>query len=447
MQWVSSASRVGRPVLLRPALTIALITLVPAVLAVTATALVWLVVAVDLLLLLLVCLDVALSPRPSALRARRVVESVLSSGIANRVRFELETTEAHNRMISLEFRDTVGSGPLVDGHVGSLRFQGAAFHEWRLTPLTRGDLKFGALHVRVAGPLGFCARQFSLPLEMGVRVFPDLTALSHDALSLARTAQAQAKRIIKVRAEGREFESLREFRRGDDRRTIDWKATARRSKPMVRVHQPERNQVVLLLIDCGRHMAGEVLGRRKLDLAVDAALRVARVSLDQGDLVGVLAFGAEVKAWLPPRKGVEQLKAMTRALYSVEASLDESDYGKALDLAFSRGVRRSLVLLMTDVIDVDSSAALLKRTARLVPRHLPLVVSFQDAAIHELSLSEPITDRDAYRRLTAVQLENDVKKTVARLRDAGAQVVRSPAEQFGASAVSAYLQIKSRGLL
>lgn len=216
---------------------------------------------------------------------------------------------------------------------------------------------------------------------------------------------------------------------------------------MVRVHQPERNQVVLLMLDCGRHMAGEVLGRRKLDHAVDAALRLAKVSLDQGDLVGVMGFSTEVRTWLPPRKGADQLRAIAQALYRLDATLEESDYGQALDLAFSKGVKRTLVVTLTDLLDPDAAQALLKRTRRLVPRHLPLIASMQDDAVHQAAISMPASVIDAHRRRVASQLEADAKTTVARLRDAGARVVRSSAKDFGPTAVNAYLDIKARGLL
>jgi uncharacterized protein (DUF58 family) len=215
----------------------------------------------------------------------------------------------------------------------------------------------------------------------------------------------------------------------------------------VRVHRPERNQVVLLLLDCGRHMAGEVRGRRKLDHAVDAALRVAKVSLDQGDQVGVLAFGTDVKSWLPPRKGAEQLRAVTHALYRVEATLDESDYGSALDLAFRRGSRRTLVMVMTDLLDADTAASLARRTARLVPRHLPVIASMLDADLQRAAVAVPDTLSEAYQRVVAARLEDDSRHTVAKLRDAGALVVRSAPGDFGAAAVNCYLDIKARGLL
>lgn len=437
----------GRPVPTRRALLFAAAGLAPAVLSVLTPSFALVVLALDAAIVALAAIDFFLAPGPGALRVSRVVEEVLSSGVTNRVRLVLEQGPGARGALKGEVRDTVAPGPRIEDQRQRFSFTGTAVMEWKLTPLTRGDLDFGDAWVRADGPLGLCARQFRVPLAQRVKVFPDLTALTKDALKLAQAVNDSSRRVVRVRSEGREFESLREYRTGDDRRTIDWKATARRGRAMVRLHQPERNQQVLLLLDCGRHMAGEVDGRRKLDHAVDAALRVAKVSLDRGDLVGVLAFGTTVKSWLPPRKGAEQLQAIAQALYRVEATLEESDYGAALDLAFAKGVRRSLVLVMTDLLDADTAASLVKRTTRLVPRHLPLVASMLDEDLHRVATLSPATAAEAYERVVASRLEADTRATVARLRDAGAHVLRAPARDFGAASVNAYLDIKGRGLL
>lgn len=427
------------------ALWLAALSLVPAAVALLSPSIAPLLIAFDVALVLLVAVDFFLAPRAESLEIRRIVEPVLSSGRSNLVKLEVTPRLRSGRTVNGELRDWVTPGPAIEGH--RQRFKGACVLEWRLTPSTRGDLHFGPITVRLDGPLGLCTRRQTIALRQSVRVFPDLSVLSRDALELARAEDQVSRRVIRVRAEGREFESLREYRPGDDRRSIDWKATARRGKPFVRQHQPEKNQQVILLLDCGRHMAGESNGRRKLDHAVDAALRLAKVALDQGDLVGVLAFGRDVKRWLPPRKGLDQLRAIAQALYQVEAVLEESNYGAAMDQAFARGARRSLVIVLTDLVDQATSAALLVRTRRLVPRHLPMIVSLQDEAVHRAATEVPITASAAYERVVAARIERDGEATVARLREGGARVVRGTPSAFASAGVSAYLDIKQRGLL
>jgi uncharacterized protein (DUF58 family) len=380
--------------------------------------------------------------------ARREVEPILRSGVDNAVHLEL--TCRRDAPVRGELRDECPVEVEVHGH--RQRFSLApgprpARLTYTVRPPARGDLRFGDLHVRLMGPLGLCARQVRLSAAQTVKVYPDLTALTKEALELARASEAPAERVQRRPGEGREFESLREYRNGDDYRTIDWKASARRARTMVRVYQPERNQPVLLLLDCGRHMAGKVDGRRKLDHAVDAALRMAKVGLDAGDLVGVLAFASDVRAYLPPRKGREHLRLLTEALYRAEAALEESDYGRAYDFAFARSSRRSLVVLFTDLVDPDASGTLVARTLMLRPRHLPVVASLLDEDLQAAATGVPHTPQDAYTRQAAARLEDEYRRTAVTLRDSGVLVVRAPARGFGAAAINTYLHVKARGLL
>ncbi len=420
------------------ALWLAAFSLVPAGAALLEPRLAPVLLAFDLCLLALVGLDARLAP--GKLDARRVVEPILSAGRTARVTLQL-TGDARG-----ELRDFVSPGPLVNGHARPFEVRGALQLTYEVTPLRRGPLHFGPLTVRLEGPLGLASRQQTVPLFDEVKVFPDLAALSFDALTLAR-AEAQAAPVQRVRTEGGEFESLREYRVGDDRRSIDWKATARRGKALVRRYQPERNQQVVLLLDCGRHMTGLLEGRQKLDHAVDAALRLAKVALDQGDLVGVLAFAGEVKAWLPPRRGQPQLRALARALYRVEATWEESDVGAALDVAFARGARRSLVVVLTDLFDAGAARVLVTRTAALAPRHLPLVISLQDDEVQRAATALPEHPDDALERFAATRLERETERVVGLLRAGGAKVVRGPPSRFAGAGVSAYLDLKARGAL
>ncbi len=431
----------------RRAIALAALGLIPAVLTVLSPAAGWLVVAFDGALAVLVLLDWLRAPAAEAVRLARELEPVISAGKRTPVRLEL-TLAPGQRPVRGELREEVPPGPLVEGHRQTFELAEVPLTlTWWLTPMERGDLTLPAVHLRLSGPWGLAQRQARVPLEQTVQVYPDLGALTRDALSMARAGEDESRRTLRRIAEGREFDSLREYRPGDDRRHLDWKATARRGRAMVREHRPERNQTVLLLLDCGRHMAGQVAGRPKLDHAVDAALRVAKVSLDEGDLVGVMAFSTQVLAWMPPRKGPDAMAAITRQLYAVRATLDESDYGRAFDTAFARGSKRALVLVFTDLLDQDTSAALIRRTLKLVPRHLPLVASLADEQLHELLLQPPADARAATERVIAARLDDEHRHTVARLRDAGARVIRSTPAMFGPQVVNAYLDIKGRGLL
>lgn len=428
------------------ALWLAALSLVPAAIALLEPAIAPALLIFDAALLALIVIDFFRAPTAGAFVVTRTVAPIISSGRESVVELQLTLAPGVSRALVGELRDFVSPGPKLDGHHQRFVLRDFLTLRYRVTPSTRGALHFGPLTVRLEGPLGLAARQVRVELHDEVKVFPDLTALSHDALTLAR-AEANPSRVLRVRADGREFESLREYRAGDEPRAIDWKATARRGKPLVRRYQPEKNQQVLLLLDCGRHMTGEIAGRRKLDHAVDAALRLSKLALDQGDLVGVLAYAAEVQAFLPPRRGLSQLRALAQALYRVEASLEESDLGAALDTAFRRGTRRSLVVVLTDLFDPDAARSLVARTARLTPKHLPLIISLQDEAVHHVATEVPATESQVFERFAAARLEREQDSTVHQLRNAGAHVVRGPPSSFAGAGASAYLDIKARGLL
>ncbi|ADO73241.1 DUF58 domain-containing protein [Stigmatella aurantiaca] len=438
----------GRPVPTGLSVALLAAALVPAALAVASPVFGWLALALDVAVLGLCAVDFARAPRASDVAVQRTLEPILRSGVDNPVHLELTLHRAGP--VRGEVRDEAPADVASRGHRHPF-FLSPGQSPLRLTyavrPLTRGDAHFGDLHLRLTGPLGLCARQVRVPAAQTVKVYPDLTALTQEALAMALAAEASSERSQRRPGEGREFESLREYHRGDDYRTIDWKASARRSRTMVRVYQPERNQPVLLLLDCGRHMAGQVDGRRKLDHAVDAALRVAKVGLDAGDLVGVLAFASEVRAYLPPRKGHEHLRLLTEALYRAEASFEESDYGLAYDFAFARTSRRTLVVLFTDLVDPSASGTLVTRTLMLRPRHLPVVASLMDEDLQAAATGLPRTPQEAYTRQAAARLEEDYRRTTVTLRDAGVLVVRAPAKGFGAAAINTYLHVKARGLL
>ncbi len=437
------------PVLTARATVLLAMGLLPAALSVLSSDGLVLALALDAAVCVLCAFDVWRAPGMGSLNAVRTLPGILSCGVAQRVGITLELLPGAHGSVHGEWEDHVVAGPLTEARrqAFTLGKQGGAHGEWKLTPLRRGGLQVGPLTVRTFGPFGLAGRQFRAGPIAQAKVYPDLSVLERDAVTLASAQLDASRRVTKKIADGREFESLREYRVGDDRRHFDWKATARRAKAMVRVYRPEQNQAVMILLDCGRHMAGELDGRRKVDLAVDATLRLARACVEQGDHVGVLAFATTVKAAMPPRKGGAALKALSELLYRVDASLEESDYALAIDRALTQTTRRMLVVLLTELTDPESAEVLWQHTRRLSPRHLPLVVSLKDTRVEQIAQAVPGSADDAYARRVAQRLESAFRKTAASLRATGARVVRTPAAELGTATVNAYLDIKARGQL
>lgn len=417
----------------------------PALLAAGSPGALWLVLAVDLAVLAAAAADARWTPGPGALAAERRVREPLSAFAPNRVTLALSSRA--RRPLRLDLADA--PPPELDsaGHRRRLVLQAGqqSLLEYDAVPRRRGEVRFGNLHVRARGPLGLAARQWRIPLARTVSVYPDLRGLAV-ATGAERAEEGRAR--VRGPYEGREFAALRPYRPGDDVRSIDWKATARRGAPVVREWQPERNQAVWLLLDCGRRLSGRLRdGRTKLDHAVDAALAVARAAALRGDRVGAVLFGAEVGQVVLPGAGREGLGALAGALHRAEPRLEEPDYGAAFDALAGRQRRRALVVLFTDLSDPDSGAELRARAARLARRHLVLVAAVADSELSDAAAARPAGTEEAFARVAAERILEEREQAAAALAAEGVRVESAPATGLVAAVVGRYLAVKRRGEL
>jgi uncharacterized protein (DUF58 family) len=403
----------------------------------------WLLAA-DLLVAIAAAVDWLRSPRASALRARRILREPLSAFAPNQVFLELRAGPARLR---LQIADGPPPSFTSRGHRARVEVpaHGSLRHPYEVTPRERGTHRFADLHVRALGPWGLAARHFWVPLARSVRVYPDLRGFG--AL-LAPASPEPGPSRARGHCDGREFASLRPYAPGDDIRAVDWKATARRGSPIVRETEPERNQIVWLLLDCGRHLSARLPdGRTKLDHAVDAALALARAASRRGDQVGALVFGAEVRRLVPPGRGASQVGPIAEALFEAQPRVEESDYPEAFDALARRQRRRALVVIFTDLADPDASALLLARTALLRKRHLPIVAAVADSVIADRARASPRTEVEAYARLAAERILAERELARVRLEAAGVEVASVPARELAVEMVGRYFAIKERGRL
>ena len=315
-------------------------------------------------------------------------------------------------------------------------------------PRERGRTELRSFHARVQSALGIVELRRSFPAPEALRVLPDLSALDRSGDIVARTKLIDAGlRRLRRRGAGGEFSSLREYTPDDPFRAIDWKATARRGKPMVAEYEVERAQQIVVAIDAGRLMSARLGDRRKLDYAVSAALAIAAIARLAADRVGVTAFAATVLARVAPGSGAAHAAQLADVLSDVEPRFEEADYERAfLDLERTLR-RRSLVLLFTDLFDPVASSAVLGAAQLLTARHLVLVVLMNDAAIARALRAEPANADDAYRAAVAATLAAERARAVATLRDRGVLVVDVPAAELTVALLDAYVDIKTRGLL
>lgn len=317
---------------------------------------------------------------------------------------------------------------------------------YRVRAVGRGPGAIGDLWVRALGPLGLAWRQRRVPLRDPVHVLPAISQVNRLRLSgLRRRLREVGLRNTRQRGEGRSFESLRPYVRGDDPRAIDWKATARHSEVVVRQYEAERSQSVVLALDLGRSMLEKVGTQDRLDHALTAALLLAHVAAAQGDRVGVLLFADRVQQFLPPRRVTPS--RIADALSEARARMVEPNYPLAFATLMRQVRRRSLIVLFTDIVDPLTSSALLSQMGRSAQRHLLMAVALQNPGLAALA-AQPADSREAaYRRAAAEEMLEARSVALRTMRHAGVLVADPQPSDLVTDVVNRYLDVKYRSLL
>ncbi len=228
---------------------------------------------------------------------------------------------------------------------------------------------------------------------------------------------------------------------------IDWKATARRFKPIFREHQAERNQTILLLVDSGRLMNAELDGVSKLDHAINAALVLAHVALGRGDCVGLCTFSYRVHTWVPPRAHVGQIRPITDTLYDLRGDYTETDHGRCLRYLASSHPKRSLLVVLTDFVDAQTAADMIAHLSLASRRHLVLFAALGDPYLAKAARARPARALDGFRKAAALDLLHERREVLERIRQMGAHVLDVTPSELTAPLLNQYLRIAFRGLL
>jgi uncharacterized protein (DUF58 family) len=317
---------------------------------------------------------------------------------------------------------------------------------YTVRPAQRGEFEWGNLYVRQLSPWRLMWHGWTVPNRQSVAVYPDLIGLR--SLSIRLTLQTTGNiRRARRQGMGTEFAELREYATGDDPRLIDWKATARRDRLLVRVLEPEQEQTLIVLLDRGRLMTAQVSGLARFDWGLNATLALALAGLHRGDRVGIGVFDRQMHTWIPPERGQHQLAKLIDQLTPIQPELLEPDYVGAVTTTTMRQTRRALVVLITEVIDATASIELLSAMGRLAPRHLPFCVTLRDPQIdrqaHQLTIDVPQT----YARAVALDLLTQRQLAFAKLKQQGVMILDAPANQISEALVDRYLQLKARNQL
>jgi len=417
----------------------------------------WGLLAYDLAVLAAAALDYRRTEKTSQLSVERLMPRRFMIGEENEVQLHLilKTARRKTRAATFTIKDEYppelelrGERLLIAKTKRTRSREARAEVGYKLYAASRGDYGFGDLVLRWRSPWGLIIKQARIPAAENVKVYPNINEAKRHELFAQRNRQMMSGlRKTRLRGQGREFESLRDYVLGDELRHVSWTATARRGKLTTRQYQIERNQSIVVMIDAGRLMTSRIEHLSKLDHAINAALAIGYVATSGGDNIGLLVFNRQVVTYLPPKRGHAQLAAMTEALYNVKPQMIEPSYARAFQYLSQSCKKRSLVVILTDLVDRDASAELLACTAALLPRHLPLIVTIGDNDLRALVAQEPKAVADVYKQSVAEELLQQREEALARITELGGLALDVPAGQLSFQLVNKYLEVKERGLL
>ena len=336
---------------------------------------------------------------------------------------------------------------------------------YRVEPKSRGDCEMGMLYLRYRSPLGIVERWARAPLTQTVRVYPALRTAGEQEIFLARSRQIDLQlRRAQQRGLGRDFESLRDYREGDDLRDICWTATARRGSLVTRQYQTERSQPVWLVLDCGRLMRSRVAavapgrsalplaapGARvhsKLDHACSAAVALAQLALYSGDRVGMLAYGQGIQQRLLPARGAAHMRQLIESLAQLHAEKGEADHLRATAVLNRLQPRRSLILWITDLAETAMRPEVIDGATQLLRRHLVLFVAIAQPEVESIAQARPVNVEQMFRAAAAQEMAGRRELLLARLREQGALTLDLNPEELTSSVLNQYLPVKERAMV
>ncbi|HVF53148.1 MAG TPA: DUF58 domain-containing protein [Actinomycetota bacterium] len=314
----------------------------------------------------------------------------------------------------------------------------------KITGQRRGRHRLPPVGMRVDGPLRL-GRWFHRGAgNTEVLVYPNLHAARRIALAVRKGRFGDPGKLTRgPLGLGTDFESIREYLPDDDIRQVNWRATARMERPMSNQYRVERDRDVICVVDCGRLMASPVGGGTRLDAALDAAVAVALVADVVGDRAGAIAFDSVIRRDIKARRAGGD--RVVHGLFDLEPTTTDSDY----ELAFRSvaGGKRSLVIVLTDLLDVAAARTLLDAVPLLSRRHMVIVASVLDTDLQEATAREPRTTHDVYAAAVALDVFSSKANVAAHLRRSGADVIEAAPASLGAACVRGYLRAKSRGRL
>ena len=390
--------------------------------------------------------DLLAAAPPGALLLARAEPAGVRLGETAEV--ELTITNTSPRMLRGSFRDGWQPSAGALNPVQRLQIPGRETRRLTVTlrPERRGELDSKTVTVRSFGPLGLAARQQTLPCPAKLRVLPPFHAKAHLPSKLRRLRELDGNASVQLRGAGTEFDSLRDYVRGDDVRSIDWRATARRRDTVVRTWRPERDRRVILALDTSRTSAARIGEEPRLDTGIEAALLLAMLAHGGADRVDFLAFDRRIRARVRSAGKGNLLHQLVTAMAPLEAELIEADFSLVPGAVQSVSAHRSLVVLITALDSGAIEEGLLPVLPQLLDKHVVVIASVRDPELEDLRRHRD-TATEAFRAAAAERALLDRAAVTAQLRSMGAEVVDETPHELPPRLADLYIRLKATGRL
>ncbi len=403
-------------------------------------------VAINLMLLAAVLLDIALAGSVRALEVSRSGPTSVRLGDSSTTMLTIVNSGSRTARAVVRDAWPPSAGITPRTHRIGIPAGERRRVESALLPTRRGDRRPTRITVRSIGPLGLAGRQGRHGAPWSLRVLPPFTSRKFLPERLERLRQLDGAVLIRGRGQGTEFDSLREYVDGDDVRSIDWRATARRESVVVRTWRPERDRRVILVIDTSRTSAGRVGDTPRLDHSLDAALLLGALASKAGDQVDLLAHDQVLRASVGAGSRSDVLPTLVNAMAPLEAALVEADHRAMVSAVLRRQRRRALVVLFTDLNSAVIEEGMLPALSALTSRHTVVLAAVADPRV--VAMAGGRGDATAvYEAAAAERALDERHRLTALLRRRGVEVVDAPPETFPPAVADAYLALKAAGRL
>lgn len=379
--------------------------------------------------------------------AKRSVPGIVARG--RRFLVQLEILNDSGRSCSGKVRDLLPVAAQSPVMLTMHTFNpGGNLLTYYVTIPTRGLHEFTGTWIRITGRFGLLEAQKEVVNMQAVRVLPENLVpdeeLTKDALD-ERRLQDQV-RETRNRGEGTEFESLSEYREGDDVRRVDWRSSARTGHLIVRRYQLEQHRDVVVLLDCGRLMGTAVNGGNKLDCAVDSALTIARVALETGDRCGVGVFDSKVRGYLAPVAGVSSHRILVERLYNVQPAWVETNFAPMFATLQARQRKRALLVILSDIMEAETTERYRAALVSLNQRHEVLFAALRTPLLRKAALEPVVRAEDAARKTFALRLMREREQTLHVLRRSGIFVLDVEPKDLTIPLLNSYIELRQRSV-